>query len=80
MFGIGKSIAMNPYKGCEILLLPKDILQELPIAKWWDDMDRVVLENGNICRKINEADGIPETKILIILNTGENIHGRVREN
>lgn len=35
-------LAMNPYKGCEILFLPEDILHELPIAKCWDDIDRVV--------------------------------------
>lgn len=46
---------MNPYKGCEILFLPKDILHELPIAKCWDDIDRVVSENENIRREINEA-------------------------
>lgn len=26
-------LVVNPYKGCEILFLPKDILHELPIAK-----------------------------------------------
>lgn len=30
----------NPYKGCEILFLPIDILHELPIAQCWDDIDR----------------------------------------
>lgn len=50
-------LAMNPYKGCEILFLPKDILHELPIAKCWDDIDRVVSENENIRREINEAVG-----------------------
>ncbi len=47
----------NPYKGCEILFLPTDILHELPIAKCWDDIDRVVSENENIRREINEAVG-----------------------
>ena len=47
----------NPYKGCEILFLPIDILHELPIAQCWDDIDRVVSENENIRRKINEAIG-----------------------
>lgn len=50
-------LVVNPYKGCEILFLPKDILHELPIAKCWDDIDRVVSENENIRRKINEAVG-----------------------
>lgn len=33
------------------------ILHELPIAKCWDDIDRVVSENENIRREINEAVG-----------------------
>jgi len=48
-------IARNPYKGCDILLLPVDILQELPIARCWDDIDRVVQENEAIRQEINEA-------------------------
>lgn len=47
-------IALNPYKSCELLLLPTDILQELPIARCWDDIDRVIKENEAIRREINE--------------------------
>lgn len=50
-------LIVNPYKGCEILLLPMDILHELPIAQCWDDIDRVVSENENIRREINEVVG-----------------------
>ena len=50
-------IAINPYKNCDILLLPIDILQELPIAKCCDDIDRVVHENENIRKEINEEVG-----------------------
>ena len=50
-------LIVHPYKGCEILLLPIDILHELPIAQCWDDIDRVVSENENIRREINEAVG-----------------------
>lgn len=50
-------LIVNPYKGCEILFLPIDILHELPIAQCWDDIDRVVSENENIRREINEAIG-----------------------
>ena len=35
-------LAMNPYKGCEILFLPEDILHERPIVKCRDNIDRVV--------------------------------------
>ncbi|HPG91895.1 MAG TPA: hypothetical protein PK675_00620 [Clostridia bacterium] len=48
-------LVLNPYKNCEILLLPIDILQELPIAKCWDDIDRVIQENESIRQEINEA-------------------------
>lgn len=37
-------LIVNPYKGCEILFLPIDILHELSIAQCWDDIDRVVME------------------------------------
>ena len=50
-------IAVNPYKHCELLYLPKDILHELPIAKCWDDIDRVISENETIRREVNEAIG-----------------------
>lgn len=33
------------------------LLYELPIAQCWDDIDRVVSENENIRREINEAIG-----------------------
>lgn len=45
----------NPYKNCPILLLPKDILHELPIAMGWDDIDRVCQENDAIRAEINEG-------------------------
>jgi hypothetical protein len=48
---------INPYKECELLLLPKDVLHELPIAKDWDDIDRVIRENETICREISEIVG-----------------------
>lgn len=48
-------IAINPYKSCELLYLPKDILHELPIARDWDDIDRVIRENEAIRAEVNEA-------------------------
>lgn len=52
-----EGIMYNHYKNCEILLLPKDILHELPIAKDWDDIDRVCRENEAIKAEINEVIG-----------------------
>lgn len=50
-------IAINPYKGCELLYLPVDILHELPIAKNWNDIDRVISENRAIRNEVNAAVG-----------------------
>ena len=47
----------NPYKKCALLLLPVEILHELPIARSWEDIDRVVSENQAIRDEINEAIG-----------------------
>lgn len=47
----------NPYKKTPILLLPTEILHEIPIAKDWDDIDRVVSENEAIRREISEDIG-----------------------
>lgn len=44
----------NPYKKYYLLLLPKDILHELPIARCWDDISRVCAENDAIRAEINE--------------------------
>lgn len=52
-----KSLIRNPYKGKELLLLPECILHELPIARCWDDIDRVCAENAAIRAEINEEVG-----------------------
>lgn len=38
-------LLINPFKNKPVLLLPKDILHELPIAKEWEDID-------NVCTRI----------------------------
>jgi hypothetical protein len=50
-------LLINPYKGCEVLCLPIEILHKLPIAKDWDDIDRVVSENMAIREEINTQIG-----------------------
>ena len=48
-------IMLNPYKkDKELLLVPINILHEIPIAKDWDDIDRVCSENKVIKQEINE--------------------------
>lgn len=44
---------INPYKNDIVLLLPEDILHELPIAKDWDDIDRVCKEIEEIKKDVN---------------------------
>lgn len=50
-------IAINPYKKCELLYLPEEILHEIPIADSWSDIDRVIQENQAIRDEVNEAIG-----------------------
>ena len=48
-----EGLIVNPFKKCPILLLPKEILHELPIAIDWDDVSRVASENDSIRREIS---------------------------
>lgn len=66
-YSFESGILINPYKGCELLLLPIDILHELPIARSWDDIDRVVSENETIRREINELVGREWSRLTISL-------------
>lgn len=51
------NLIQNPHKNSVILFLPTEILHELPIAKDWDDIDRVVFENASIRREISAEVG-----------------------
>ena len=50
-------IVINPYKNIKLLLLPVELLHELPIARGWDDIDRVCRENEAIRAEINDLVG-----------------------
>jgi hypothetical protein len=50
-------LIINPYKQVKLLLLPVDILHELPIARCWDDINRVCRENEAIRDEINSLVG-----------------------
>lgn len=50
-------LVKSPYKNTAILLLPVEILHQLPIAKSWDDIDRVVSENNTIRQEISAEVG-----------------------
>lgn len=56
-------LVKNPYKRNYILLLPESVLHELPIARCWDDLDRVCAENNAIRAEINDAIGEEWTKM-----------------
>lgn len=56
-FAFKNGLVVNPYKCKFLLLLPECILHELPIARCWDDIDRVCSENEAIKAEINEEIG-----------------------
>lgn len=43
----------NPEKGYEVLLLPTEILHKLPVAKSWEEIDSVIVENNTIRAMMN---------------------------
>lgn len=55
-------LVQNPYKEAPVLLLPTEVLHQLPIAKDWDDIDRVVSENNVIRREISTEVGAEWTR------------------
>lgn len=52
-----KELLINPFKNKPVLLLPKDILHELPIAKEWEDIDNVCARIQCIRDEINSFVG-----------------------
>lgn len=50
-------IVINPYKKIKLLLLPSELLHKLPIARGWDDIERVCRENDAIRSEINSLIG-----------------------
>lgn len=57
LFDFVDGLLINPFKKSPLLLLPKEILHELPIARGWDDIDRVCSEIESIRREVNEIIG-----------------------
>lgn len=53
---------INPYKKCKFLFLPTEILHELPVAKDWEDIERVASENNVIRQELNYEVGEEWTK------------------
>jgi len=56
----GKSKIKLPYNtktGEPIVFAPKELLQDLPIAYSWEDIDRVSRENDDLRRRVNQEIG-----------------------
>jgi len=62
-YSFDSGLLKNPYKDCELLLLPIDILHELPIANSWEDIDRVVKENRTIREEFSKIIGAQWKKL-----------------
>lgn len=58
-------ILFNPYKNAKLLLLPEDILHKLPIARDWDDIDRVCSENYAIKKEMNNVVSLQWRKMPV---------------
>lgn len=48
-----KEFLVNPYKHDDVLLVPVDILHELPVAKFWEEIDYVAAQNNIIRAEMN---------------------------
>lgn len=48
---------INPFSRYPLILLPKDILRDLPIAESWSEIDLVCAQNRELRRKVNELIG-----------------------
>jgi hypothetical protein len=48
---------LNPFNQKKLLLLPKDLLHELPIAQEWEDISMVCMLNAEVRKEINDVIG-----------------------
>lgn len=64
-YNFDDGILINPYKRAPLLLLPSELLHELPIARCWNDIDRVCRENEAIRLEINDAVGDAWSKMSV---------------
>lgn len=46
-------VPMNPHNKWPVLLLPRDILRPLPVARSWDEIDQVCEHNRELRRRLN---------------------------
>jgi hypothetical protein len=55
--GVETEMIFNPYSGDPLLLVPRDIVRDLPLATDWSDIARVVNENDELRERINGSIG-----------------------
>lgn len=76
-------LARNPFSGQPVLLLPKSILRDLPIAEDWSDIDRVTTENEQVRERFRKVIGPSWRVVELKLTTNQQlVHGcrtQVRE-
>lgn len=53
----GKPIPVNPYNNHPIILVPRDVLRDLPLALDWDDIALVASHNAALREEVNELIG-----------------------
>src|SRR6266498_3523877 len=51
------SLPVNPFSGRPILLVPLDVLRDLPVASDWSDVSSVAAENDEIRQRVNKYIG-----------------------
>jgi hypothetical protein len=53
----GINLPKNPFRDAPVVLVPRDILRDLPLAADWDDVSRVINEIVEIRDRVNELLG-----------------------
>ena len=54
LYSFVDGLLINPYNSKSLILLPKDILHELPVASQWEDIDYVCSINHEVRSQLNE--------------------------
>jgi hypothetical protein len=50
-------VPLNPVHGKPLLLIPMDLLRDLPVAESWDEMDIVAAQNAELRHRVNHIIG-----------------------
>jgi hypothetical protein len=53
----GRSLPRNPANGDPILLVPRDILRDLPLASSWDEVESMIAHNAQLRAEVNALIG-----------------------